>query len=150
LKRLILFAATLSLAACATPALAPAAMDGDLGAPSRSESAYAVAQTAAQVADAIGQAPPATLSRTTIDEKVVRGLYKSFDFALSLIDGARAGGMIVRGTPTALAIRDGILATKAALMAASAAQRASNATTYTAALRDAERALAALQLALVR
>lgn len=148
MRRLLLFATALSLAACAT--VPPGAMDADTGAPSKSEASFAVAEAAARVADAIGQAPPVTLAATTIDEKAIRAAFVTFDHALDLIDAAVAGGVIHRGTPTALTIRRVVVTTQAALNAASAAQRAGNATSYTAALHDAESALASLRIALAR
>ena len=150
----ILAACALSLAACASgprldPGTAPA-MDADLGAPSKDEAIYAAAQTAASIADAIGQAPPATLANTTIDERFIRGAFLTFGNTLTLIEGGQAAGMLPRNSPAALAVQRGLIVTKAALNAASAAQRAGNAVTYTAALRDARAAFDGVRAALTR
>lgn len=148
MKRFLLFAVALALSACST--LTPPASVAGAPAPTRSDTILAVASTAATVADAIGQAPPATLSRTTIDDKAIRLAFKTFDHALDVVDAFVASGAIVRNSPTALTIRRAILATQSALNAASAAQRAGSATTYSEALRQAQAALASLETALAR
>jgi hypothetical protein len=146
-----MFAAALALAGCSTVATAPPpGPAAQAPAPDRQDALLAVASSAATVADAIGEAPPATLSRTMIDEKAVRIAFQTFDASLSVIDGFVATGAIVRGSPTALTLKRGILATRDALKAASAAQRAGNATSYRAALSQAEQALAEVRSALAR
>lgn len=107
-----------------------------------------VAHTAALVADARGEAPPATLTRTTIDEKAIHAAFVTFGRALDLIDALRDSGVIKPGSPAAIATRNAIRASQSALNAASAAQRAGSATSYTAALSNAEAALANLAAAL--
>jgi hypothetical protein len=151
MRRLILFAAALSLTACATAPSAPPATAGPSATPDRGDAILAVAGTAAAVADAMDVAPPASVTtRTTIDEKAIRIAFKTFDATLTVIDAFVATGQIVPGTPQALTLKRGVLATKDALNAASAAQRAGSATSYTAALVRAEQALTAVRSALAR
>lgn len=145
MKRLLLFATALSLVACSPVTTTPA---GTTPPPSRGDAILVVADSAAAVADALKVAPPATLTKTTIDEKAIRLAFKEFDRALTVIDSFVAGGKIVRNSPVAMTIRKGVLTTATALNAASAAQRAGNATSYTAALRDAKNALAMVQTAI--
>ena len=142
--------AALSLAACTTTPPAPLPAPPVSTTPDRTDAIIAVASTAATVADAIGVAPPATLTRTTIDDKAVHLAFATFDTALTIVDGFVASGTIVPGSPQALRIKRAVLATNDALIAASAAQRAGSATTYTAALRNAETALDSLRAALKR
>ena len=144
--------AAISLAACttATPPPAPLPAPPVSTTPDRTDAIIAVASTAATVADAIGAAPPATLTRTTIDDKALHVAFATFDTALTIVDGFVASGVITPSSPQALRIKRAILATTDALIAASAAQRAGSATTYTVALRNAETALDSLRAALKR
>jgi hypothetical protein len=155
MRLIILAAAALSVAACApmtsrVPIGTAPPMDADLGAPSVDEAGYAAARTAAAIADALGAAPPATLTRTTIDEKAIRLVFVGLDNTRALIDGALAGGMIVRNSPMALNVQRALIQARTAVNVASSAQRAGNATTYVAALNDAEAAVRDLRAALAR
>jgi hypothetical protein len=144
LRMVVGLACALALTACGlTPPATPGAPP-----PSRQDAVVAVAETAARVADAINVAPPATLSRTTIDEKFVRSAFLTFDTALHIIDGLRDTGVLVPGTPKAHKVRDTIRLVQRWLNAASSAQKAGNAATYTEALRNARAALASLQTSL--
>ncbi|MCP3731994.1 hypothetical protein M9978_16335 [Sphingomonas sp. MG17] len=119
--------------------------------PSRTDAIEQVAVVAADLADALQVAPPAELTATvTIDDKAVRIAFKSFDAALSVIDAFVATGAIVKNSPTAIRIRDGIRLTQRWLNAASAAQRVGDAKSYRAALEQAKAALAGVQSALGR
>lgn len=85
---------------------------------------------------------PTTLGSTTLDEVVVNKAFRSFDVALDAVDAAVAVKWIQPGTPLAHKLRDAIRLTASSLRVASAAQRAGNATSYAAAMRDAADALA--------
>ena len=139
MRRALIALLALPLAACATmqPPAAP-----------RGEAIAASTDATAAVLDAIGQAPPPTLARTTIDDKAIRVAFMAFDKALTVIDAFLDSGYLKPGSPSALRIRRGVLATQAALNAASAAQRAGSATTYTDALEKARLALTDIQLVL--
>jgi hypothetical protein len=146
LKHILIAACALSLSACGVPGVAGM----PTGTVTKQDTVVAVASTAAAVADAIGQAPPATLSKTTIDEKAVNLAFRSFDRALTFIDRLISDGDLPKGSPRAVAVASGIRAVKGALNTASHAQRAGNATTYSAALRQANAALESLQSTLAR
>lgn len=140
--------ALLSLAACVQSTAPP----GSAGttAPSRGQALAAIADTAAAVADGLGQAPPATLSRTTIDERYVHFAFKAFERALTFIDVMKSSGDLPRNSQRARSVQAGGRIVQRSLNAASAAQRAGNASTYTSALREAKAALTALQISLVQ
>jgi hypothetical protein len=158
MRRLLLLAGALALSACSTATAppvastpAPAATSSPISTtPDQTDAIIAVASATAAVADAIGQAPPATLTRTTIDEKALHVAFATFDTALTIVDGFVASGVIVPGSAQALRLKAAILATNDALVAASAAQRAGSATSYSAALANAEIALDGIRAALKR
>lgn len=116
----------------------------------RAPAIAASADATAALLDAIGQAPPATLTKTVIDDKAVRLAFQAADKALDVIDALIDAGVIRPGSPTALRIRAGVLTTMEALNAASAAQRAGSATTYREALTRAREAMDSVQLALAQ
>jgi hypothetical protein len=96
----------------------------------------------------IGSTPPAPLAHTSLDEKGINLALKSADAIATAVDLLVAAKAIVPGTPRALTVKRGLLALRGGLVAASAAQRAGNATSYDEAIRNAEAALAAVQSAL--
>jgi hypothetical protein len=130
MKRILIAALALALCACTTL--------GQLGTGSPLDAAL---NTAAGAADAIGAKPPAPLGSTVIDEQGVTLAWEGFKAALDGINALRRAGVIKDGSPRAVKLADAIDLTTAALTAASAAQRASNATSYRAALADAKAAL---------
>lgn len=135
-----LVAATLLLAACATPVIEP---PGTETRPEQVDNALTrLAETGGRIADAIGQAPPATLSRTQIDENLILGAIATFRVALTgielVVDNT---SWLPRNSPRALAVQRGVRAVQRALNIAHAAQRAGNATNYRQALGDAARAI---------
>jgi len=136
---LALAAASL-LAGCVTPL--------PRSTPERASAISAAAATTAAVLDAIGEAPPPTLTRTTIDDRAIRVAFVTFDKGLTVIGAFLDSGQIKPGSPAALRLRGAVLATQAALNAASAAQRAGSAATYSRALSDAQTAITNVQLVL--
>lgn len=86
--------------------------------------------------------PPAPLAQTTIDEKGLIVALQTFDTVLTAVDRLVAAGVIKPGSPRAVAIADAIHNAKIAFQAASAAQRAGNATGYLTALTNAQTAIA--------
>lgn len=139
MTRIIPLFAALALSACATmqPPAAP-----------RAEAIAASADATAAVLDAMGSAPPATLTKTVIDDKAIRAAFLVWDKTLTVIEAFIDSGYVKPGSDLALRLRRGVLATTAALNAASAAQRAGSATTYSDALDKARLALDDIQLAL--
>lgn len=85
--------------------------------------------------------PPAPLSHTTIDEKGLIVALQTFDTVLTAVDRLIAAGVIKPGSPRAVQIADAIHDAKIAFQAASAAQRAGNATGYLSALTNAQTAI---------
>ena len=83
MKYLVSLVAYFALAACS---LTPPASTGTAPATNVNTAIAATADTAAAVADALGQAPPATLSKTTIDERAIHLAFQSFDHVLTLVD----------------------------------------------------------------
>jgi hypothetical protein len=108
----------------------------------------ALALTSCAGLGSIVSTPPAPLSHTSLDEKAINLALKSADAIATAVDLLVAVKQIVPGTPRALNVKRGLLALRDGLVAASAAQRAGNATSYEEALRNAEAALAAVQSAL--
>jgi hypothetical protein len=96
----------------------------------------------------VASTPPAPLGHTALDEKGINIALKSADALASAVDLLVATKALTPGTPKALTVKAGLLALKNGLVAASAAQRAGNATSYEEALRNAETALAAVKSAL--
>lgn len=96
-----------------------------------------------------GQAP-APLAHTAVDEKGIVLALKSADTIATIVDSLVAAKVIVPGTPLALTIKHSLIALRDGLAAASAAQRAGNATSYAEAMSQASTALGALQAALGR
>lgn len=145
----ILLTAALCLTACAQPAARPTP-PGPATA-DRGDAILANASTAAAIADAVGLAPPSTLGqRTTIDEKGVRIAFATADATATIIDSLVANGQIVRNTPVARRLKAALLAVRSGLIAASAAQRAGNATSYRDALVKAQVAVSEISAALAR
>lgn len=88
----------------------------------------------------------APLAATTIDEKGLILALETFDTVLTGVDRLIAAGVIVPGSPTAIKIADAIAKAKVALQAASAAQRAGNASGYVSAINDAKVAIASINV----
>lgn len=88
---------------------------------------------------------PAPLAQTAIDEKGLTLVWTGFNAALDGINILRRTGVIKDGSPTARGLADLIDKTTLALTAASAAQRAGNATSYIAAMSDAQAALTGIR-----
>lgn len=89
-------------------------------------------------------APP--LSQTTVDEKALILSLQTFDTMLTAVDRLVAAGVIKPGSTRAVQIADVIAKAKVAFSAASAAQRAGNASSYISAIADAQRAVADINL----
>lgn len=81
--------------------------------------------------------PPAPLNRTVIDEKGLLFAFQTFDTAVTAVEELIKAGVIVPGSPRALALANWIDKGSLALQAASAAQRAGSATDYLTAIGDA-------------
>lgn len=137
MKRLLI-AACIALAGCAT--LQPGA--------TRADAINAAAEVAASIADATAGAPPVTLAKTEIDERLIRAALHTFEGATNVIERLLDGGKIAPGRPTALRIEKAGNTVQAALNGAHAAQKAGNATSYRAALEQGRIAAAELQRAL--
>lgn len=131
IKRLIVAAAALSLAACAT-----------MGA------IRTGAGMAAATADAAGVAVPATTTRTMIDEKALTIAAKGVSAAAVSVSALVKVGAIKAGTPLAQSIACSLDGARDAVNAAEAARQVGNATSYTAALARAETAIDAVKAAL--
>lgn len=101
-------------------------------------------------------APPTTpgtvavtpLGNTAIDDRGIRLAFLTFDALLDVVDAFKATGNLTAGTPRALAISDAIIRVKHGLTAASAAQKAGNATSYAAAFSEAQTAILEIRTAL--
>lgn len=147
MRRLLILAAAVLAAACSPlPELSPP------GSPTaRADAVEKFAAAAADIADALEVAPPATITgNTTIPERGVRVAFLSFDTALTAVNLALDLKEITPGSPAALRIRGAVLEVQRWLNAASAAQRASNAASYREALEQAKRALAGVRTELAR
>lgn len=88
----------------------------------------------------------APLANTAVDEKALIVALQTFDTVLTAVDRLVEAKVIVPGSPRAVQIADAIAKAKTAYQAASAAQRAGSATSYLAALNDAQRAVAEINL----
>lgn len=106
-----------------------------------------VSAGAASVADAAG-VPKPTLQGTAVDEKAITLAAKAVDVAAVSASALVAARVIEPGTPKALAIAEGLDRARDAVNAAAAARNAGNATSYTAALADAEQAVAQIRAAI--
>ena len=91
---------------------------------------------------------PAPLEQTVVDEKALVLALETFDTALSSVDILIEAGYITPGSPKALEIAGNIDRAKAALAAASAAQRAGSTRSYIEALEKAREAISAVRTAL--
>lgn len=67
--------------------------------------------------------------------------WKAFDALLTAVDGLQAAGVLRAGTPKAIRVADLLDRGRNALNAATAAVHAGNATSFSAALADAQKAL---------
>lgn len=126
MRALLAALAALSLIGCSTTSStekpsAPATMAGVVG----------------SVIDATGEAPPAPLAQTLVDDKALVLALQSAETIATTVDALVAAKVLVPGTPRALAVQSALKRLRGFLTAASAAQRAGNATTYRAALTDA-------------
>lgn len=95
-------------------------------------------------------APPTPLAHTAIDEQAINIALKTADLVATLVDLAVASKGLTPGSPKALTVKTGLIALRDGLKAASAAQRAGNATTYREALKQASAAVDAVKSALGR
>lgn len=84
---------------------------------------------------------PAPLEQTAIDERGLVLALTTFDTVLDSVDILIDNEVIVPGTPRALQIADAIDTAKAALSAASAAQRAGSTRSYGEAISEARAAI---------
>lgn len=96
--------------------------------------------TLAHIADGFAPPPPAPLAATTIDEKALTVAYTAYDGVLSLV-GQRVYEGKLKGAQAAK-VRAALGTAWTALNAASAAQKAGSATSYAAALANANTAIA--------
>lgn len=125
MKRLLMLA-SLALAVMPIAACAPASLSDP-----------ASASAAGAMIDSAGVAAPAPLAYTLIDEKAVLMTLDAADSLATTVDHLIQARVIVPGSPTALNIKGALVILRRVLPAASAAQRAGNATTYKAAMADA-------------
>lgn len=130
MRRLIIIAGALALASC-----------GQSGVNS-------AGSVAAGTADMLGFKVPATLTRTSADEKAISDAWLVFEAFLKGEQAARKAGKLIPGTPKAIAVANGIDRVTAALQSASAAQQALNAEKWSNAWREATLAFADAQRAL--
>lgn len=93
-------------------------------------------------------AAPAPLEQTVVDERALVLALETFDTALTSVDILIEAGYIKPGSPKALTIAGHIDRAKAALQAASAAQRAGSTASYLEAIGQARTAIAAVKAAL--
>jgi hypothetical protein len=93
------------------------------------------------VIDATGTKAPAPLQASAIDEKGLIAAFSAFDVALTAVDGLVAARVIVPGSPRAIEVKGYLQRAQSALNAADAARKAGSATTYVAALKNAQAAL---------
>lgn len=84
---------------------------------------------------------PAPLQKTVIDEKGLLAAWSDFVVALTAVDGLIVAKVIVPGSPRALQIKGYLKTAQNGLNAATAAQKAGNASSYFAALNEAQTAL---------
>lgn len=101
------------------------------------------ALTACTPTDMISSAgnAPAPLQKTVIDEKGLLAAWSAFDVALTAVDGLVAAKVIVSGSDKAKTIAGYLATAQTALNAATAAQKAGSASSYIAALTEAEKAM---------
>lgn len=138
MRKLAILLLPLCLAACAASGMTP-------GTPALPPTQAAVANVVNVLSQAVTAMPPQPLAGTTLDDSAVRAAYHALDTAASVIDAAIAAKQIVPGSPRALAIRDGLHATRLAVDAAAAAQRAGQAQSYHDLLVQAETAAANIE-----
>lgn len=111
----------------------------------------AVAQAAAAIADAENVTPPSGIMSASVEAKAtvaVSAAWNVFDASLTGIDTLVAAKGITPGSPTALAIKNAIVAVQAGLNAATAAVAIGDSASYTSALAQAQTALASISAAL--
>lgn len=95
--------------------------------------------------------PPSEISplaQTQIDDRAVVAAFAALDLAATAADTMLAIKPSFAGTPAAIRLADGLVGAKTWLNIASKAQRAGQATSYTAALEQAAAALAGAQSAM--
>jgi len=117
--RILIAAATLMLAACTPAGTAPGLI-----------------------------VPPAPLAATAVDDQAIAFGFEAFDTLLTTVDALVAAKVLKPGSDQALKVRTYLIATKAGLNAASAAQKAGSAEQLDAALREARCSLHLAQAAL--
>ena len=91
---------------------------------------------------------PAPLEQSVVDERALILALETFDTTLTSVDILIEAGYIVPGSPKALEIAGHIDRAKAALAAASAAQRAGSTTSYLEAIEQARAAIALVKAAI--
>ena len=125
MKRLLVAAVALALAACTT-----------------GEAVRSAGSIAASAADAAGVPVPATTS--ALDEKALTLAAKAVDAAALSASALVHAGVILPGSPGALRLAGALDTARDGVNAAALAREAGNATTYSAALDKAAAALAAI------
>jgi hypothetical protein len=90
---------------------------------------------------------PAPLAGMVLDDQAVAYAFETADAVTSLVDARIAQGKLVPGTPKAKTVAGYLRTLKAAVNAASAAQRAGSASSYREAFSNAKIALAAIRAA---
>lgn len=141
----LLAACSLSISACATrsaevgPGVILPPLTGAAGA-------------AAGAADGLGVPPPSEVSpgaNTLIDDKAIVTAFQALDLAASAADTILAVKPSFAGSPAALKLAAALDTARHALNAASAAQRAQQATSYVIAMQDAQAAIASAKAAIL-
>ena len=127
MKRLLVAAVALALAACTT-----------------GEAVRSAGSIAAGAADAAGVPVPATTSTSALDEKALTLAAKAVDAAALSASALVHAGVILPGSPGALRLAGALDTARDGVNAAALAREAGNATTYSAALDKAAAALAAI------
>ncbi len=108
--------------------------------------ALALGLSACNTTGALVPSAPAPLAATSIDEKVLIVGLQTFDTLLSAVDKLVAVGVLKPGTARSVQVADAIKEAKIGFQAASAAQRAGNAGTYSLGLAQAQTAIARINL----
>jgi hypothetical protein len=106
----------------------------------------AVASLSACKVDSVasaGSIPAPPLQGTTVDEKSLLVAIDAYEVALTGVDKLVAAGVLVRGTPKALAVKGFMSDARDWLNAAAGAQKAGSTTKVLAALANAQAALSA-------
>lgn len=128
MKRLLTLFAALALAGCTTAGMI-----------------HTAASTAASAADASGAVPPAPLAATALDEKALTIAAQALDTTALTASALVRAHVITAGSPRALGLASALDKARHGVNAAAAARRVGNASSYRAALADAESAIAEIR-----